>query len=401
MPLSDVAIVGAGPAGAWAAYRLARRGACVTLIDPSHPREKPCGGGVTGRALALVASVLDGARFPACVIRSARFVDSTRAVSAAVRLETPLATSSSDPGRVGDLVVVSRTNFDGLLLAAARDAGATLLTARVTDVAVEHDSGGVRIETTAGSTRAAHVIGADGANSLIRRRLAGPFRRDQLSIATGYFAHGVTSDEIVIELVSDPPGYVWSFPRPTHLAIGICAQADGRVGAAALRAKALAWIHGSGIAAGARLEPYSWPIPSLAARDFDTLAISGRGWSLAGDAAGLVDPITREGIYFALLSAQWAADALASGDDQASTRYAERVRAGIGSELARAARFKAGFFRPRFTRLMIDALRHSAPIRHVMADLVAGCQPYAGLKWRLAKTLEFGLAWRLIRQREW
>src|SRR5881409_3731921 len=252
-----VAIVGAGPAGAWAAYSLARRGARVTLLDPSHPREKPCGGGVTGRALALAGS--------------ARFVDAAGGRSAAVRLATPAA-----------LVVASRADFDGLLLAAARDAGAKVLAARVTDVAYEHDS--VRLETTAGSLRAAHVIGADGANSLIRQRFAAPFRRDQLSIATGYFAHGVTSDEIVIELVPDPAGYIWSFPRPSHLAIGICAQADTAT-AAALRAKVLTWIRERGIAAGARLEPYSWPIPSLGAADFERLTISGRGWSLAGDAA--------------------------------------------------------------------------------------------------------------------
>ena len=55
----------------------------------------------------------------------------------------------------------------------------------------------------------------------------------------------------------------------------------------------------TGIADGARLEPYSWPIPSLGASDFDTVALAGPRWALAGDAAGLVDPITREGIYFA------------------------------------------------------------------------------------------------------
>ena len=95
------------------------------------------------------------------------------------------------------------------------------------------------LETTARrAPRRASSIGADGANSLVRRRVAAPFRRDQLSIATGFFAHGVTSDEIVIELTADPPGYIWSFPRPTHLAIGICAQADAGVTAAALRAQA-------------------------------------------------------------------------------------------------------------------------------------------------------------------
>ena len=55
----DVAIVGAGPAGARAACVLARHGARVTIFDASHPREKPCGGGVTGRALALVADAID------------------------------------------------------------------------------------------------------------------------------------------------------------------------------------------------------------------------------------------------------------------------------------------------------------------------------------------------------
>jgi geranylgeranyl reductase family protein len=389
---NDVAIIGAGPAGSWAAYTLARRGARVTLIDPSHPREKPCGGGVTGRALAIVAPALDVACLPACAIRSARFTDSTHGGSAVVDLSRKETTHGQRP--VLDLIVASRTEFDGLLVAAARAAGAELLTSRVTNITAE--DGGFRIDTASGPQRAPRVIGADGANSLVRRRLARPLGREQISIATGYFAHGVTSDEIVVELVADPPGYIWSFPRPTHLAIGICAQADAGVTAGALRARALDWIGRTRIAAGARLESYSWPIPSLASRDFDRLAVGGRGWCLAGDAAGLVDPITREGIYFALLSGEWAADGLMSDGGASGLRYAERVRDEIGTELAHAARFKAGFFHPRFSRLMIDALGHSEGIRRVMADLVAGRQPYAGLKWRLARTFEVGLALRLL-----
>ena len=379
---NDIAVVGAGPAGAWAAYSLARRGASVVLIDSSHPREKPCGGGVTRRALDLVAKAIDITRLPTVAIRSARFTASSTDDAVDVPLDG------------GTLIVASRAEFDGVLLQAARRAGAEVLSTRVIDLRAQ--TGGFRIDTTAGPRFAGFLVGADGANSLVRRRLAHPFRRDQLSIATGFFAHGVTSDEIVIELIADPPGYVWSFPRATHLAVGICAQADSGARAGALRIAAASWLERTGLADGARLEPYSWPIPSLPARDLEGLELAGPRWCLVGDAAGLVDPITREGIYFALLSGQWAADAMMSPGVDHSRHYAVRVRDEIVVELARAARFKAEFFRPRFTRLMIDALRRSAAIRAVMADVVAGRQDYAGLKWRLAKTLELGPACRLF-----
>ena len=383
----DVAVVGAGPAGAWAAYTLARRGARVTTFDPSHPREKPCGGGVTGRALALVAEAIDGARFPQSVIRSARFLDSRSGGTAVVPLDPGHAAADSS------LIVASRAVFDAALLDAARRAGARVERSRVTNVTVDAD--GVRIDTAGGTHRAGVVIGADGANSLVRRRVVQPFPRRQLSIATGFFAHGATSDEVVIELAADPAGYLWSFPRPDHLAIGICAQADAGISPAALRDRARDWIGRMHLAAEVRLEPYAWPIPSLDAAAFGALDLASERWALVGDAAGLVDPITREGIYFALLSGQWAAEAVADG--RFPRDYAARIRDEIAPDLACAARFKAGFFRPAFMKLLVHALQRSASVREILVDLVAGRQSYLSLKWRLLQTLEVGLAWKMVR----
>jgi geranylgeranyl reductase family protein len=378
----DVAIVGAGPAGSWTARSLALRGVRVLLLDPSHPRDKPCGGGITGRALALVGSVIDAGEFPSVDIRSARFTSS----SSPRACDVPLAR--------GVLAVATRREFDGLLLEAARRAGAHFVESRVTTVRPAR--GGFDIETSGGIHRAARLVGADGANSLVRRRLGVGFRRDQLSVATGFFAHGVTSNEIVIEFVADPPGYIWSFPRPEHLAIGICAQADSGVSAADLRQAAAGWIARTGIARNARLQAYSWPIPSLRAAELETLQPAGPGWLLVGDAAGLVDPVTREGIYFALRSAEHAAGAIASGEPDPDRTYSRRVREEIAVDLARAARLKDRFFHPRFTRLVIDALRRSASVRTVMADLVSGRQGYSDLRWRLVKTLQFRVAARLF-----
>jgi geranylgeranyl reductase family protein len=378
---ADVAIVGAGPSGAWTAFLLARKGARVLVLDPSHPREKPCGGGVTGRAIALVEHALPHP-LAAVAIRRARFLDGN-GHSASVDLPSTDGTDA--------LVVSGRAAFDGLLLDAALAAGAELDRSRAIDV--RRAPRGFEIQTADGRNRAAAVVvGADGVNSLVRRKLTRPFARHQLSIATGYFAHGTTGDEILLEFVADPPGYIWSFPRPDHLAIGICASAVAGTTSGALRQIAARWIERTRLANDGRIEPYSWPIPSLSAGDLDAVTVAGPQWYLVGDAAGAVDPITREGIFFALQSASFAADAIAGSQGQSERHYAERMQSDIMSELRRAARLKDTFFQPRFTRLLIDALRRSAPIRSVMADLVAGAQSYRGLKWRLVRTLEIGYA---------
>ncbi|MBA3295978.1 MAG: hypothetical protein H0U19_03515, partial [Acidobacteria bacterium] len=220
-----------------------------------------------------------------------------------------------------------------------------------------------------------------------------PFARQDISIACGYYVHGVTTDRIDIAFENDPADYLWSFPRQDHLAVGVCAQADV-ASTSMLMPVVDRWMQANVV--GGRTERYSWPIPSLTLGALEREMPCGDGWMLIGDAAGLVDPITREGISYALQSAEIAAECL-KDEPRASTRYAERLRGAIYDELSLAARLKARFYRPAFIALLITSLQRSARIRAVMADLIAGEQPYHSLRRRLLNTFEWRLMAELLR----
>ncbi|MGH9408898.1 MAG: FAD-dependent monooxygenase, partial [Vicinamibacterales bacterium] len=262
---------------------------------------------------------------------------------------------------------------------------------------IDREAGGWIVRAGTTDLRARWIVGADGAASLVRKQVFTPFDRAQLSIAAGSYVDEVETASIAIGFTERPRGYLWSFPRPGHLAVGTCAQADEST-PGELHALTDRWLDAHAPAAGRPRRRYAWPIPSLDARAIDREQPAGDGWLLAGDAAGLVDPITREGIFFALRSGQLAAAALTTTDP--AREYGTAVRDQLHSELRRAARLKAGFFRPRFVRLMIDALGQSDRVRDVMVDLVAGRQSYRGLKRRLIGTFELGLMLRLVTARD-
>jgi flavin-dependent dehydrogenase len=218
-----------------------------------------------------------------------------------------------------------------------------------------------------------------------------------LSVAAGFFVHGLTSTAIDIKTMIAQPGYLWSFPRPDHLAIGVCARATDWARSSDLREQTLAWIRLHDLGGDARLQPYAWPIPSIGFENGGHDRAAGPRWMLLGDAAGLVDPLTREGIYYALLSGQWAAEALTSCSlENAPRAYQERLDADIRPELVRAATLSRLFFTRAFSSLLIDGLEQSNAIRHVFADLVAGTQPYRGLRRRLLATRQWRLAGNAI-----
>jgi flavin-dependent dehydrogenase len=261
-------------------------------------------------------------------------------------------------------------------------------------VAIARTPAGWTLDTETNRLTASWLIGADGANSLVRRRVRRAFTRKDLSVAAGYYVRGQRAGAVDIEFTGLPPGYLWSFPRPDHLAVGICGQADG-TSSTELFDAARRWVASHVGAADSALSRYSWPIPSLSEESIAHEEPSGDRWLLAGDAAGLVDPITREGIFFALQSAEFASQSILGRNPSAT--YARLVRAHIHPELRRAARMKARFFAPAFSVLLMSALARSAGIRAVMADLVSGRQTYRGLRRRLMMTGELRLALAYLR----
>jgi flavin-dependent dehydrogenase len=350
-------------------------GARVALIDGSHPREKPCGGGVTGRAFELIASAVPQSSLSTVAVQSASFAAAGRSA------DVSLAADISGPAA---LAIVARRHFDAALLAAATRAGADHVAARATDL--ELAAAGWTVELGTQRLTTTWLIGADGAASMVRKRVSTPFPRSELSVAAGYFVDGSGSAEIAIDFDDVPTGYVWSFPRRDHFAVGACGQAD-LASSAALQRRTARWVDQH--LPRTSMHRYSWPIPSLGLGALLAEQPAGPNWMLVGDAAGLVDPITREGIYFALLSGEIAAASLSGSE--AVVRYTAALRASVYEELQRAARLKARFFKPELLALLIRGLDRSKRVRAIMADLVSGRQSYVGLRRRLLSTLEVRL----------
>jgi flavin-dependent dehydrogenase len=141
-----------------------------------------------------------------------------------------------------------------------------------------------------------------------------------------------------IYFVPDFEGYIWSFPRPTHTSYGLITRSvPGWTGRAKmLLANFIAADLGAEVIEQA--EFYSAPVPCLGPRSWAKNQISGQGWALVGDAAGLVDPITGEGIYYAFKSAELLSETI-----QDLEQYRAKVDMEIGRELFRASRIYRRF----------------------------------------------------------
>lgn len=361
-----IAVLGAGPAGAWASVLLARRGHSVTLIDAQAPWEKPCGGGITAKALShfeVFTSDLPRKNIDQITIY---FGD-----------ENSVTVTPAKP-----IAVLSRRELGKYLLDAAENAGVSILKSRVNHIE-RIVVGGWRLSSRETSLQSDFLIGADGATSLVRRTVATALQPEELAVTLGYLIPGSGPSQMKVYFVPGLEGYIWSFPRPNHISYGLITRSEPAWTARAKTLLSNFIVADLGPDPLKHAEFFSAPVPCLSPNSWKANRISGDRWALIGDAAGLVDPITGEGIHYALKSAELVSETIDKPDE-----YASRINGEIGQELARAAGMYRRFYRGRFLgadfcKRTVQISRRSRTVRSILGNLITGNQSYLTLKKHL------------------
>ena len=370
--MKRIAVLGGGPAGAFAAERLARAGVETRVFDEKLAWEKPCGGGLTYKAYRDYPFLINNDT-PKKIVNDT-VLAAPKAGAVKMALSRPL-------------VIYARQDLNRMLLDRAEKAGAQLEKTRVLDI--ERTQTGWSLKTRGGSLDADFCIIATGARNPLRNVGTEWTARDTM-YALGYYVP-TQQNHIDIQFLSNLEGYIWVFPRCGHLSVGICGKGEP---AHALRARLERYMEEKGIAfKGAAF--YGHMLPSLETSGWRKNRVAGDGWLAVGDAAGLVDPITGEGLYYAMRSGDLASQ-VALNECQSSTEKAHAYRNLLRHEFAADLEFGASIARRVFVgrflfstvpARMVGFVRRSPRFRALIEDLFAGTQPYLGLKSRLLKNL--------------
>ena len=327
----DVAVVGGGPAGSTTAYRLARAHARVLLVDKVRfPRDKPCGGGLTMRAVRELPFSVD----PVVEDRITR-----------VRCRLKYGRVMNRASEHVLCLMTQRRRLDSFLVEQAVEAGVAFRDGVRVDV--ESDR---RVRVDGKPIQVDAVVGADGANGVTAKvfGLGG-------AIVNGVALEGNLPYErlplddwrgmLVLELAALPGGYGWIFPKGDHVNVGVGGdEAEGP----RLRAELRRMCEAYGVDPDAAADARGYRLPMRTA----ATSLVGGNAALIGDAAGLVDPLSGDGIYEAFLSAKLVADAILADE---LGRYEHELRRALSSQLAAAWGAKVAL--DRFPRLTYAAVR--------------------------------------------
>ena len=378
-PGHDVIVVGGGPAGSTAAYELALRGVDVLLIDKAvFPRRKCCGGGITLKtARILGADVL--------AITQNSISSATLAFSGS----TPFHGEQDGPV----MYTVDREDLDQFLLRRAEKAGAKVVQGlTVTDISLS--AGNMDVVTSEGNYRAEFVVGADGSRSIVARS-ANVGNHEQVAgieteVDVGEADLETWRSSVLVELGRTRRGYAWLFPKKDHLSIGIASP----VGEARdLKGHYWQFLDSLGLSRTAVATWSAGLIPMYVGKPVVTV---GRV-ALVGDAAGLADPLTGEGIYNSALSAQLAAPVIQSALLEGKSdlhAYQTSLAETIGAEIE-AARSLSRII-SRIPKKLLTAMNRDSRIWNAGCSLLRGDTTYRAIKDRVAT---LGGVYALVRGR--
>ena len=293
----DVIVVGAGPSGGMLSYYLSQSGMNVLVVEKKKiPRYKACGGGLTRRVLSIlpfdISSVVE---------------DYTHTAILNVRNETVFQRTFDDP----IIGMVMRDRFDAYLIRKAQDSGAKILENTSFISAVEKN-GYCMVQTSKETIKSRIIVGADGANSRVSRSIGLPIQSDRMFAIEAEIDPGEDGimdryrQSAVFDFGIVPRGYGWIFPKRNHLSVGVLTYAKlGR------RLMCYLKTYIKRIAPDQKIFLRSMCGHSIPHSPGKGNIYSNRKGLLVGDSTGLVDPITGEGIYYAVKGAKIAADSIA------------------------------------------------------------------------------------------
>src|SRR3984957_15152758 len=370
--MKRVAVLGGGPAGAFAAERLAKAGLETLVFDEKLAWEKPCGGGLTYKAYQQYPFLIENDTPKRVVSETCLAADKAGAVTM---------------GLTRPLVIYSRMDLNRMLLERAEQAGAQLEKTRVLEI--ERSGHNWLLKTQHGSLEADFCIVATGARNPLRN-VGTQWTASDTMYALGYYIPS-QQDHIDIQFLANLEGYIWVFPRCGHLSVGICGKGEP---AQALRARLEQYMNRKGISYKDATF-YGHMLPSLEHSGWKNNRLAGEGWLAVGDAAGLVDPITGEGLYYAMRSGDLASEVILNESQSLAERaqaYRSLLQRDFTADLEFGATLAKRVFLGRFLfsavpSRMVDFIRRSPRFRVLIQDLFAGTQPYLGLKSRLFRNL--------------
>ena len=360
-----IGIVGASVAGSRLAEKLSARGQEVLLFDPRAPWEKPCGGGLTPQAVAEFPE-LAGLNLERSAVSQVHFIGPTGRRSL-LPMREPWFT-------------VSRQELGRFMLERAQSAGAKFFPQRVSRVVA-----GPRpaIETAEQTFAVDYLVGADGAAGLCHHALVGKWPAGDLCLCYGYLLPWDGPVPLSIRFFSDMLGYAWLFPRPgRRFSAGIAASGSNLARdplVARLKSFVSEEFQRTGQPAPVFPKPYAALLPALDPAGFGRVKVEGEKWALVGDASGAVDPITGEGITYALRTARLLTEALLDG----GRSYTERWRAMAQESIGRAANMRARFYDFKILWLFSLFVKYSPTVGAITQDLLFGSQSYSELKPRV------------------